>query len=375
MPTLIFDYTLTGHHLEYLNYLYRGAVARQEEQYVFAVPEKQWLKVRDNCVWPESDNVRWIMLDDDECKNASSGSMFSKCRKLSRLIKNTAVRERVDRIKLISLAEVIPVLPLILPAGIKVSGIIYKIYLRAPKKGIRKWIDYARYTTMACSGSVERVFILNDPRSADELNKIYHTDKFIPLADPIPEPDMSQVKDLRQELGIPASAKVFLHFGAMDGRKGTIEIVKAINELSTDELGDRYFIFAGKVNSGIREEFYNLYDRALKKGAHVIVRDEFCPYETLFSLCYSCDCILIPYTLTDLSSGVLGYAALFHKPVIGPSAGLIGELITRYNLGLTLPSITPTTIAEGIRNPQEAPVSNMYIKSNTIASFCDVFLR
>ena len=134
MATLIFDNTLSGHHLEYLNHIYKGAIQRTDEKFVFAVPRQEWNNVREKCEWPQADNIRWVMLDDYECQDVSKGSMLVRCFKLSRLVKRVALKENVSKIKMISLAGVIPFLPLMLPGDIKLSGIIYKIYLRAPKR-------------------------------------------------------------------------------------------------------------------------------------------------------------------------------------------------------------------------------------------------
>lgn len=375
MATLIFDNVLAGHHLEYIHHIYNGARNRIGEEFVFAVPKQEWDNVREKCEWPHADNIRWVMLDDEECKKALDGSMLTRCFKLSKLIKKVALKEKVDCIKLISLAGVIPFLPLMLPNNIKLSGIIYKIYLRASKTGIRRIIDYLRYTIMAKSRSMDKVFILNDSRSAKNLNKIYKTNRFITLADPVPRLNTKDIKDLRNELKIPDSSTVFLHFGAMDERKGTIEILRAINLLTERELKNRYFIFAGRVNDRIKDEFYHLAVEANKKRANIIVKDEFCSYGLLYSLCNTSDCILIPYLLTDLSSGALGYAALFKKPVIGPAGGLIGDLITTYNLGYTIDHITSPAIALAIKTLSLKPLNTCYAEVNTLEKFTSTFLQ
>ncbi|MDE5758524.1 MAG: glycosyltransferase, partial [Allobaculum sp.] len=280
-----------------------------------------------------------------------------------------------DRIKPISLVDVIPFLRFLLPKPIKLSGIIYKIYLRAPKTGIRNLIDRFRYTVMAKSGSMGKVFILNDPQSAERLNQIYNSDRFMTLADPVPEVK-GEVYDLRPKLGIPQESNVYLHFGAMDERKGTLEILHALNLMTPQELDGRTFIFAGRVNKSIKDHFCRLVDMLRKQGASIIVRDEFCTYEFLHSLCNTSDYILMPYILTDLSSGVLGYAATYGKPVIGPDSGLIGELITDNGLGLAI-DISPESLKEAILCPQiysSESGARKYIARNTRERFIEDFL-
>ncbi len=369
MTTLIFDNQLTGHHPEYLNYLYYGACQRKDENFVFSVPESGWLKIKDTCQWPEADNIRFRFLSDEELATVSDSSKFTKSLSLSKLIKKVAVEENVDRIKLISLADVVPFLPLMLPKSIKLSGIIYKIYLRNNPSAVKKAVDFIRYSVMARCSTVEKVHILNDPRSALKLNEIYSTDKFVTLADPVPQPDMQAIENLREKLGIPADAKVYLHFGAMDERKGTLEILKAIQLLPDEDLHGRYFIFAGKINSRIKDAFHHLAEKCREEGANIIIDDRFCPYGYLFSLCNIADCILIPYLLTDLSSGALGYASVFNKPVIGPSSGLIGSLIKDNNLGICLDKVTPESIAGAITEDLPSVKGREYAEKNSIRSF------
>lgn len=375
MTTLIIENTLSGHRLEYLNYLYKGAIHREKEKYIFAVPKNEWLRIKDNCDWPSSHNVSWIMLDDKECERVSHGGMLKKSYILSKFIKTIAIKERVDKVLLISLASTIPFLPIILPRKTKLSGIIYKIYLRSKRKKSQAVIDWMRYKVMSRSQSVEKVYILNDPRSSVRLNRIFNTNRFVSLADPVPCCDNSKIQDLRGEMQLSKEDIVFLHFGAMDLRKGTLEILAAINLLSDDELIGKSFIFAGKVNSNIKDRFYQLVESAVTRGAKVIVKDEFCSYALLFSLCKTSDCIVIPYHLTDLSSGALGYAAVFRKPVIGPSSGLIGELICDNNLGKTINEVTPENIKRAILDFCPYTINTDYRERNSVEAFQNTILK
>ena len=56
--------------------------------------------------------------------------------------------------------------------------------------------------------------------------------------------------------------------------------------------------------------------------------------------------VLVPYQHVEQSSGIIGYAAQFNNPVIGPSEGLLGELISSYNLGYTITNINADRLAE-----------------------------
>lgn len=155
----------------------------------------------------------------------------------------------------------------------------------------------------------------------------------------------------------------------MAERKGTLDILSGILLLENEQLKDKTFVFAGKVQNSIREQFYSLMEPA-KEKAHILVFDEFCSYRFLYDLCFTCDVIVIPYKDTNLSSGVIGYAALFEKPVIGPGSGLIGKIVKTNQMGITLENISDYAISKAF---QENIVCgrNQYIESNKLNVFVD----
>ena len=267
-----------------------------------------------------------------------------------------------------------PFLPFYLPSGTKASGIIYSIPLyKTMQSKVQNVKDEIIYKLFASKKSIKNVFILNDPKSAEYYNKKYNTDKFLHLTDPIPEIDMSQVRDLREELGIPQENNVYLQFGSMDSRKNTLNILRAIKLMSPREQESKTFVFMGKLYDNIRDEFNSLIEE-LKEKVQIIVKEGFVPYEFLNSMCYTADIILTIYTNVEMSSGTIGYAAYFEKPVIGPSAGLLGNLIKDNNLGLTIDQVSPETIKDALLvdiKPQE----NNYKQTHSVSVFCDTILK
>lgn len=78
----------------------------------------------------------------------------------------------------------------------------------------------------------------------------------------------------------------------------------------------------------------------------MFVFDEFVLYLYWYNIRH--DAILIPYKNTAQSSGLLGYAAQFNKPLLAPSNGLIGKLVNEYKLGYLLDNLSPRTIADNL---------------------------
>ena len=48
MATLIFDNTLSGHHLEYLNHIYKGAIQRTDENLCLQFQDKNGIMSEKN---------------------------------------------------------------------------------------------------------------------------------------------------------------------------------------------------------------------------------------------------------------------------------------------------------------------------------------
>lgn len=366
MRTLIFDSTLTGHHLEYLHHYYRGILTRKNEDFVICVPEDDFNKQKDNYVWRDSNNVIFEFLSSEDLHHVSCKSGMNRYFAEAQLIACKAKELNVNRVILTNFIHTIPFLLWLMPKKVKVRGIIYRIYLYG-KKNLRYRIENFCYWLMAKSKIMDRIFILNDQNSADRLNNIHKTDKFTFLPDPVPEVDKSILENIRDIYGIPIENKVFLHFGGLTKRKGTLEILKAIDLCDGEILKNKTFIFAGRIYDDMSEEFYKL-ENAVKQKTQIIVFDEFCSYIFLYKLCYSSDVILIPYQQTNLSSGVLGYAAVFEKPVIGPIGGLIGNLIRKYQMGYVLPEITDRALSESFsKNIKFQP--SEYVKQNQLEEF------
>lgn len=347
MKTLIFETCLSGHRLEYLHHIYMGACNRKGERFVFVVPEF-FNEKKSNLEWPASDNICFCFIPDNEAIIVKSEKSLMKSSYLhTRLLRKYVNEENPDRILLISLMNYMPWLALLRLKSQIIRGIIYKIYLYDEFRGVRNLINKAIYNLFAHRKTMDKIFILNDAGSAKRLNEIYHTSNFQFLPDPVPSIDRKEVKCIREELGAKPSDKVYLHFGGLSDRKGTLIILEAIAMMSEEELKDKVFVFAGVVYDDIKARFYAM-KSSLDKNARINVYDEFCPYSLINNLCASCDIILIPYYKTNQSSGVIGYASFFNKPVIGPSGGLLGCIIKDYRIGLLLDEVNAKCLKDAI---------------------------
>ena len=340
--TLIFDPDVFGHHLEYIHHLYTGALEQKDKEFIFLLSQ-DFNTVKNKFDWSSNQNIKFIFLSKKEEQKCKNNNLLISAWNKSVIIRKYIKKERINHIILIMLMTQIPFLLLLIPQGVKVKGIIYRIFIYHKKElsKIRLLLEKTRYFIMVKSKSIEKIFILNDKHS---------------------------VKDIREDLNILPNQTIYLHFGGLDKRKGTIEILKAIEMLSHQESRNKVFVFAGKVSDMIRDEFYKrVY--LLKEKNQILIFDTFCSYDFIYNLCYSANYILIPYTNTNQSSGVIGYASYFNKTVIGPKEGLLGQIIQSYNLGLTLSKPDAINIKNNIISSVIPKGNNNYKQTHTVNEF------
>lgn len=364
---LIIDKYVTGHNMEYIHHLYVGAIKKTENHYIFAVPQT-FQGYKEKLVWPEAKNIEFFFLPEKNNNEVQIKNFFSDIKLLNRLIKDNNIN------KLFFINWISPFVFLFLNHKVSISGITYNIYLyfwKSMSLGA-KLKTVIKELSMVWNPRVKYNLILNDNVSAKYLNRLYHTDKYRYLPDPFFLPETIS-KDIREELTIPKGKKVFLLFGTLSERKGTLDVLKSLTLLKKEELDKYHFIFAGRLTADISPVFYDNYNE-IKNNASITLIDHFCSYELINNLCYSCDVILATHKKTSLSSGVIGYAAHYRKPVIGSSKGLIGKLIRRYEIGYQISEITPAnlcsayskTLISGV-NASKYEVENNIDAFNTIA--------
>lgn len=370
MKILIFDTMISGHHLEYIHHLYDAFGKMKNNKFVFCIPDLFCIsKLKLN--WNFYDNITFKYLLEKEID-------FEKCNRIkksflmSRLLKKCIDEVKPEKVFLISLIDFFPLLPFIISSKYSISGIIYKIYLYEWKNytRIQKLYEILRQITISKPQCISRIYILNDNSAATYLNKLWLTNKFYYLPDPcIPVGNYNSI-DIYSHYNIPNNKQIFLHMGAMEGRKGTLEILDAIKMIKNPE---KYcFVFAGKIFKDISQSFYEKYN-ALKYKYNIVVIDEFCEYDLLANLTQICDCVLLPYKRVSLSSGIIYYAAQFNKTIIATGQGLLGKIIRKNKLGYTIKEVNAENIASAIESLTPLHINAAtYLKGKTITDFQNI---
>ena len=368
MKKLLFEPNVKGHRMEFINHLYKGMISHPETEYTVLVPEA--FKERQQMYeWPEAAHIQIAYFKESEIDPLNSKNYMRRAYIEAILLRKYIKQLKPEEVFLISIMGYQLFAPLYWFLGAKLTGIIYTIYLYRWKKMsfTRRCSEVLKYVLLSKQPMFKRIFILNDSSAVSFLNRKYHTSKFEHLIDPYNQTGY-EAKDIRAELGISKQEIMYIHFGGLQGRKGTMNIMKAIEAMSEDECNGKCFVFAGKVYDDIRDTLYEKY-KQMKPNKHLIMKDEFCTNEFFSDLCYSADCILVPYVNTANSSGVIGYGAYYKKTVIGPDSGLIGKLIRKNRLGYIIKCTDIELLKEAIMKFEPSITESKYCEKNTIQNF------
>lgn len=366
---LIFTHSASGHHPEYLHHLYMGILERADLKAVIVVPE-YFLERQTLFEWPICERISFDLIPNEQV-SWGDGKWYKRNLRFAKLVRRYALKHQPDEVFMLDPMMCMPYLAFMMPHSIKISGILYGIYMYrwAELSWPRRLAELLWHWLLAKRNCFKNIFVLNDANSAEHFNKSYHTSHFQFLPDPVlllpPHKE-----ELRAKYKISPKRKLLFHFGSFGKKKGTLEILKSALALPKEEQKSYCFVFAGCVQDAIKEEFYRLKAEVEKTDLQCLVFDEFCAYQFIGDWCRACDAILVPYLMAYNSSGCIGYAAQCDKPVIGPSYGLLGRLIKEYKLGLVLDKITPDTLTNAYESIGSYHCDgNVYMKDNSVHAF------
>ncbi len=346
MKILLFEPSVASYRMEYINHLYNGIANKEHELFLLVPPRYKELK--SDYTWMDASNIHVCFFKQEEVESIEKSSPIKGSYIRTKILCRYIKRFNVDAVFFLAIIHYLPFLPFMLPRKVSIHGIIHTIYLynwssfsfSAKISNVIKYIIFSKFKCF------KTIYTLNDSTSANYLNRKFKTTKFKFLPDPFNDMSLKPL-NIRGEFGIGSDDEVYIQFGDLSSRKGTLDIMEAISRLPKNILKDKYFIFAGRINKTIRDPFFKLLDQSEAKD-HVIIKEGFLPNEFIHNLCFSCDYILVPYNLSAVSSGSVGYGAYYRKPLVGPSSGLLGRLIKKYKLGYCLKKIDAENLCQFI---------------------------
>jgi glycosyltransferase involved in cell wall biosynthesis len=389
MKILVYDSEAGGHHREYFRYFKEYWTQAETDGHLYFathpdVADEIGNELPPNCTVMPLDRATVEEIDNTPQAWRRSLKEWSAMHAMAQKCEpNHCVASTLNWFQL-SLA-----LPCAYRVPYTVSGILFFPYPRWEPEAdtwiealcivARRFRKWALLWLMMRNPRITDVHVFNDSEAASHLNQYVDTQgRFRSLPDPAPKlPSPSSTADLRGRYDIDESRTLFLFFGSISRRKGVFQALRALHKLDDSERKQVALLIAGSPKEHQEDAIHRAASEAAQLN-HLQLRTDFRfldPEELALALRDS-NVILAPYQRTEGSSGVIGHAARWQTPIIGSTTGLIGDLIRRYELGLTVDATSPAEIRAAMvmslrEDGIEASVSGMqrYVGEHTPDSF------
>jgi glycosyltransferase involved in cell wall biosynthesis len=178
------------------------------------------------------------------------------------------------------------------------------------------------------------------------MNELKTQTNSIAICDPVKQFRLSnpEITEFRNKYKIPTEKKIFLNFGYLDDRKGMEVFIDACASLPKEALAKICLLLAGPV-----PEYYEKIIEA--KLAQVPALEVIRCYGYLpareVQICFEIsDVVLILYQDFLNMSSVLIRSAMANKPVFTTNSGMIGALVLKNNVGLTVDATSVSEVAK-----------------------------
>ncbi len=229
-----------------------------------------------------------------------------------------------------------------------------------------------------------KILFCLDPFAVKHLNQFHGSVRAVHLPDPVQVSNFSKAepKDIREDLGIETGRLVFLLFGALTERKGIHQLLEAILALSPTLCQKICLLFVGESNIEAALEV-KIKEICQIQPIQIVRRYEFVPEQDVQAYFQGADVILAPYQRHVGMSGILLLAAAARKPVLSSDYGLMGEMVQRYKLGLTVDSTIADEIMKGLSRFLLEPPTQLcdqctmktFAEQNSVERFADTIFE
>ena len=353
---LLFDTITDGHHPDYLIHLigfYSGN--KDVELYVstgesFKSQFDARQKAEDN-LW--GDNVTFLPIPSDKLNSIHSKSIYLRSIIEWNLLVETAKEINASQVLLMYFDYYQMGILIGKKAPCPVSAIYFRPNFAENDNGIYPQIKKWMLSKVLKTGQIQNLFCLVHALVPYMKGQKTQT-QIIPICDPIKQFQISksEIAEFKNKFKVPTDKQIFLNFGYLDDRKGMEVFIDACSTLSKEALAKICLLLAGPV-----PEYYEKIIEA--KLAEVPELEVIRCYGYLpareVQICFEIsDVVLILYQDFLNMSSVLIRAAMANKPTFATQTGMIGELVSKHNVGIT---VDATSVSE-VSNELKAIINN-----------------
>ena len=348
---LLFDTITDGHHPDYLIHVigfYSGK--KDVELYVstgesFKSQFDARQKAEDN---PWGDNVTFLPIPTNKLNSIHSKPIYLRSIIEWNLLVETAKEINASQVLLMYFDYYQLGILIGKKAPCPVSAIYFRPNFAENDNGIYPQIKKWMLSKVLKSGQIQDLFCLVHALVPYMKGQKTQT-QIIPICDPIKQFQISksETAEFKNKYKIPTDKKIFLNFGYLDDRKGMEVFIDACATLPKEALAKICLMLAGPV-----PEYYEKIIEA--KLAQVPELEVIRCYGYLpareVQICFEIsDVVLILYQDFLNMSSVLIRAAMANKPNLATQTGMIGELVSKHNVGITVDATSVSEVANELK--------------------------
>ena len=353
---LLFDTITDGHHPDYLIHVIGFYSGKKEVELYVSTGEsfKSQFDARQKAegnLW--GDNVTFLPIPTNKLNSIHSKPIYLRSIIEWNLLVETAQSINANQVLLMYFDYYQLGILIGKKAPCPVSAIYFRPNFTENDNGIYPQIKKWMLSKVLKSGQIQNLFCLVHALVPYMKGQKTQT-QIIPICDPIKQFEIlkPEIVEFINKYKIPTDKKIFLNFGYLDDRKGMEVFIDACSTLSKEALAKICLLLAGPV-----PEYYEKIIEA--KLAQVPELEVIRCYGYLpareVQICFEIsDVVLILYQDFLNMSSVLIRAAMANKPTFATQTGMIGELVSRNKVGVT---VDATSVSE-VRNELNAMIQN-----------------
>ena len=347
---LLFDTITDGHHPDYLIHLIayyssQSDVALGVASGVLFKAQFDARQAEEGNVW--GTNVEFIALSETRLQAIHSKSIYLRSMLEWNLFVETAKAFQAHHALLMFFDYIQLGILLGKRSPCSVSSIYFRPNFTLDSTGFYQRIKKWMLARVLQSGQIQHLFCLVKGL-IPYMNGLSHSVQIHSLMDPVKSFEISKAarETFKKKYDLPAHKQIALCFGMLDDRKGLDFFLDACASLPMAEVEKLCLFLVGSIPAD--------YQAKLEKKIAALPALEvrraygYMPAPEVQIAFESADFILILYQNFLNMSSVLIRAALAGKPSFATEAGMIGEMVAHYELGLTLDATSSTAVAAGL---------------------------